>query len=110
MIPSERTLGLIGSAGGVEQIRPALIEPAIAQDWRVAVTLTPAAGAWLRELGEVERIEQVTGLPKELDYNVVYDELNDPNNHKVIVGDEVYVPISYNYRWVYVKESDLKSV
>ncbi|MEV5539438.1 peptidoglycan recognition family protein [Saccharopolyspora shandongensis] len=47
---------------------------------------------------------------KALDYNVVYDGLNNPNNHKVIVGDEVYVPISYNYRWVYVKESDLKSV
>ncbi|MEV0705240.1 flavoprotein [Saccharopolyspora sp. NPDC050389] len=61
---SVRTLGLIGSAaGGVEQIRPALIEPAIARGWRVAVTLTPAAGAWLRALGEVERIEQVTGLP-----------------------------------------------
>ncbi|MEV0705238.1 hypothetical protein AB0I53_46010 [Saccharopolyspora sp. NPDC050389] len=68
---SVRTLGLIGSAaGGVEQIRPALIESAI----------------------------------------VVYDGLNDPNNHEVIVGNEVYVPISYNYRWVYVKESDLKSV
>ncbi|PKW13113.1 flavoprotein [Saccharopolyspora spinosa] len=61
---SEWTLGLIGSAaGGVEKIRPALIEPAIARGWRVAVTLTPTAGWWLREFGETERIEQVTGLP-----------------------------------------------
>ncbi|MCI2424067.1 flavoprotein [Saccharopolyspora sp. K220] len=59
-----RTLGLIGSAaGGVERIRPALIEPAIARGWRVAVTLTPTAGGWLRPLGEIERIEQVTDLP-----------------------------------------------
>jgi hypothetical protein len=59
-----RTLGLIGSAaGGVERIRASLIEPAIASGWRVAVTLTPTAGTWLRVSGELERIEGVTGLP-----------------------------------------------
>ncbi|MBB5154565.1 flavoprotein [Saccharopolyspora phatthalungensis] len=59
-----RTLGLIATAaGGVERIRPALIEPAMARGWQVAVTLTPTAGRWLRALGETERIEQVTGLP-----------------------------------------------
>jgi hypothetical protein len=57
-------LGLIGSAaGGVEQIRRALVDPAISRGWRVAVTLTPTAGSWLRALGEVELIEQATGLP-----------------------------------------------
>lgn len=41
-------LGLIGSAaGGLERIRPALIEPAIARGWQVAVTLTPTGG-WIR--------------------------------------------------------------
>lgn len=61
---STRTLGLISSAaGGLERIRPALIEPAIARDWRVAVTLTPTAGTWLQDSGELEQIEAVTGLP-----------------------------------------------
>jgi len=31
--------------------------------WRVAVTLTPTAGTWLRRIGEVERLEELTGLP-----------------------------------------------
>jgi hypothetical protein len=61
---STPTLGLIGSAaGGVERIRASLIEPAIAQGWRVAVTVTPTAGTWLRANGELERIEAITGLP-----------------------------------------------
>lgn len=57
------TLGLIGSAaGGAEEIRPSIVEPALARGWRVAVTLTPTAATWLdnRELG---KIEQLTGLP-----------------------------------------------
>ncbi|TDD01228.1 flavoprotein [Saccharopolyspora terrae] len=61
---SARTLGLIGAAaGGVEQIRTSLVEPALARGWRVAVTLTPTAGSWLEDTGERQRIEQVTGLP-----------------------------------------------
>ncbi|MFB9568623.1 flavoprotein [Saccharopolyspora hordei] len=59
-----RTLGVIGcAAGGVEVLRTELVEPALARGWRVAVTLTPTAGTWLRATGEVERISQVTGLP-----------------------------------------------
>ncbi|WP_372907179.1 flavoprotein [Saccharopolyspora indica] len=59
-----RTLGVIGcGAGGVEGLRDGLVEPAIGRGWRVAVTLTPTAGAWLRAIGEVERIAQATGLP-----------------------------------------------
>lgn len=61
---STPTLGLIGSAaGGLEKIRPALIEPAIARGWQVAVTLTPTAGVWLEASGELEQIESATGLP-----------------------------------------------
>ncbi|MDA3627417.1 flavoprotein [Saccharopolyspora sp. WRP15-2] len=58
-----RTLGVVGcGAGGVEGIRGGLVEPAISRGWRVAVTLTPTAGSWLRATGELERIEEVTGL------------------------------------------------
>ncbi|WP_374703902.1 flavoprotein [Saccharopolyspora kobensis] len=58
-----RTLGVIGcGAGGVERLRGELVEPAIERGWQVAVTLTPTAGEWLRAIGEVERISQVTGL------------------------------------------------
>ncbi|MER6080187.1 flavoprotein [Streptomyces sp. NPDC001833] len=51
------------SAGGVETLRVGLVEPALARGWRVAVTLTPTAGCWLRMSGEVDRLEQLTGLP-----------------------------------------------
>ncbi|MER5389055.1 N-acetylmuramoyl-L-alanine amidase [Saccharopolyspora sp. NPDC002686] len=43
-----------------------------------------------------------------IDYNVGYDGVNDPNNHEVVIGRDTYVPVSYNHRWVYVKESDLE--
>lgn len=35
----------------------------MARGWQVAVTLTPTAGNWLRMIGEVERLEELTGLP-----------------------------------------------
>lgn len=57
-------LGLVGSAaGGLEKILPNLVEPMIERGWRVAVTLTPTAGTWLDATGDIEKIEQVTGLP-----------------------------------------------
>lgn len=57
-------LGLVGSAaGGVEEILPKLIEPMIERGWRVAVTLTPTAATWFEPTGDIEKIEQVTGLP-----------------------------------------------
>ncbi|SDR05115.1 flavoprotein [Actinopolyspora saharensis] len=61
---STHTLGLIGSAtDGLENIRTALVEPAIERGWQVAVTLTPTAGTWLEDTGELARIEAATGLP-----------------------------------------------
>ncbi len=58
------TLGLVGTgAGGVESLRAELVEPLIRSGWRVAVTLTPTAGEWLRDLGETDEIEKITGLP-----------------------------------------------
>lgn len=58
------TLGLVAcSAGGVEEIRERLIEPLLRDGWQVAVTLTPTASRWLRAIGEIDKIEGVTGLP-----------------------------------------------
>jgi phosphopantothenoylcysteine synthetase/decarboxylase len=58
------TLGLVGSAsGGVERIRSELVEPLVADGWRVAVTLTPTAGTWLHASGEAAALEQLTGYP-----------------------------------------------
>lgn len=57
-------MGLVCSAvGGVEQIRERLILPALGKGWQVGVTLTPTAATWLAVNGELERIEDVTGLP-----------------------------------------------
>lgn len=57
-------LGVVGTgAGGVEALRTGLVEPALGRGWRVAVTLTPTAGRWLRTIGEVDRLETLTGLP-----------------------------------------------
>lgn len=65
---STHTLGLIGSAtDGLENIRTSLVEPAIARGWQVAVTLTPTAGTWLDDNGELPRIEDTTGLPCRVD-------------------------------------------
>lgn len=63
-VSKSRVLGVVGtSAGGVETLRTGLVEPALARGWRVAVTLTPTAGRWLRMSGEVGRLEKLTGLP-----------------------------------------------
>lgn len=57
-------VGLVASsAGGVEDIRPQLVEPLLSMGHRVAVTLTPTAATWLAAIGETVRIEAVTGYP-----------------------------------------------
>jgi 3-polyprenyl-4-hydroxybenzoate decarboxylase len=59
-----RVLGLVASgAGGVEDLLPRLIKPAQEAGWTVAVTLTPTAGRWLAETGQLDEIEQATGYP-----------------------------------------------
>lgn len=61
-------VGLVASAvGGVETIRKAFVGPAQDRGWRVAVTLTPSAGAWLTESGELAELEALTGLPVRVD-------------------------------------------
>jgi hypothetical protein len=58
------TIGVVAAgAGGVETIRSGLVEPLLAGGHTVAITLTPTAGAWLRDIGEHQRLEEVTGLP-----------------------------------------------
>ncbi len=57
-------LGVVGSAAdGVQSLRTGIVEPALRAGWQVAVTLTPAATRWLAPLGEIERLEVLTGLP-----------------------------------------------
>ncbi|GAA2723101.1 flavoprotein [Cellulomonas aerilata] len=58
------TVALVAAAaGGVETIREGLVEPLLREGHTVAITLTPTAGAWLREIGEHRRLEEATGLP-----------------------------------------------
>ncbi|MGH3383256.1 MAG: flavoprotein [Nocardioidaceae bacterium] len=59
-----KVVGVVGcAAGGVEQLRIHLVEPLVARRHRVAVSLTPSAASWLREVGEVDQLAEVTGLP-----------------------------------------------
>jgi hypothetical protein len=61
-------LGVVGSgAGGLDELLPRLIRPAIDAGWTVAVTLTPTAGRWLGESGGLAEIESVTGYPVRVD-------------------------------------------
>lgn len=61
---SGRTLGLVcAAAGGIEQVREQLIEPMVEGGWTVAVTLTPNAATWLESIGEIGKIEAITGFP-----------------------------------------------
>jgi hypothetical protein len=55
---------LASACGGVERrLRTELVEPAVARGWRVAVTLTPSAGAWFAAAGELDRLRALTALP-----------------------------------------------
>lgn len=58
-----RPTSVAASAGGVEALRAGLVQPLIDEGHQVAVTLTPTAAAWLDHLGEVQRLETLTGLP-----------------------------------------------
>ena len=64
MTEQRRVIGVVGcSAGGLEGLCSELVEPLIQGSFAVAVTLTPTAAYWLGELGELEHLERVTGLP-----------------------------------------------
>lgn len=51
------------AAGGLDQLRQHLVVPLLNRGYRVAVSLTPTAGWWLSESGEVDTLETLTGLP-----------------------------------------------
>lgn len=59
-----RVLGVVVSgAGGVEDLLPGLVLPAIEAGWTVTVTATPTAGRWLTESGALADVERATGYP-----------------------------------------------
>ncbi|MGW3723199.1 flavoprotein [Streptomyces sp. NPDC005133] len=80
------------AADGIETLRTGLVEPAIALGWQVAVTLTPNAGRWLRASGELDQLEELTGLP-------VRDTPRLPTEHRPHPLADCYVvaPASANY-------------
>lgn len=73
------TLGLVCcSAGGVEEVRERLIEPLLQAGWHVAVTLTPTASRWLSAIGEIDKIEGVTGFPVRVEARLPNEESPHP--------------------------------
>src|ERR1700759_4002903 len=59
---ASRVLGVVVSgAGGVEDLVPGLVVPAIDAGWTVTVTATPTAARWLGESGALVEVEKVTG-------------------------------------------------
>jgi phosphopantothenoylcysteine synthetase/decarboxylase len=59
-----KVVGVVASsAGGVEHLRTALVQPLLERGYRVAVTLTPTAARWLDHIGETSKLTEVTGLP-----------------------------------------------
>jgi hypothetical protein len=59
-----RVLGLVvSSCGGVEsRLCDEIAGPAARRGWRLAVTLTPTAAAWLAHSGELDRVRSLTDL------------------------------------------------
>lgn len=57
-------VGVVGcAAGGLEHLSDALVEPLLARAHTVTVTLTPTAHDWLSSEGQVDKLEDLTGLP-----------------------------------------------
>lgn len=58
------SIGVVAaSAGGLDTLRTGLVQPLVDDGHQVAITLTPTAAAWLDYLGDVQRLEALTGLP-----------------------------------------------
>ena len=92
MSDGPRTLGLISSAsGGIERIRQELVEPLLHDGWQVAVTLTPTAGVWLRENGETDAIQDLTGFPVRVESRLPSEKSGHP-----LVTCYAVVPASAN--------------
>ena len=85
------SFGLVAaSAGGVETLRIGLVQPLVDDGHQVAITLTPTAAAWLDQLGERQRVEDLTGLPVRATPRL----FNEPKPHPtsdVLVGAPMIV-------------------
>ncbi|AYG03894.1 flavoprotein [Gryllotalpicola protaetiae] len=87
MTDSSPVVAVVGcAAGGLEELRPKLVQPLLAKGYRVAVTLTPVAGAWFRESGEAERIADITGLPVRSNPRLPTDASPHPTSDVVVVA------------------------
>ena len=51
-----------GQRRGSGELRISLVQPLVDDGHQIAVTLTPTAATWLDHLGEVERLQKLTGL------------------------------------------------
>jgi hypothetical protein len=74
-----------GTAGGVETLLTGLVRPLVDEGHQVVITLTPTAAMWLDHLGEVRRLETLTGLPVRCTPRLHHE----PNSHpksEVLVG------------------------
>lgn len=59
-----KVIGIVASAaGGVEDLRSALVEPLLNRGHEVFVVLTPTASAWMETNGERNKLATLTGLP-----------------------------------------------
>lgn len=62
--PATPVVGLVASgAGGAEGLLDGFVRPAVAQGWRVAITLTPTAARWFEAANLIAPLAELTGLP-----------------------------------------------
>ncbi|WP_112237492.1 flavoprotein [Kribbella monticola] len=79
-----KVVGVVASgAGGVEHLRSGLVEPLVALGHTVAVT--PAA-RWLEDIGEIGKLEAVTGLPVRSEPRLPGEERSHPRADAYVVG------------------------
>jgi Flavoprotein len=86
------TIGVVAaSAGGVEVLRTQLVPTPIDRGHTVAVTLTPTAGEWLRVTSELDKLQDLTGLPAR-------DQPRLPSEHRPHPPIDVFAaaPLSVN--------------
>lgn len=81
------TFGVVAcAAGGLEQLRPGLVEPLVTAGHTVAVTLTPSAATWLDALGETERLRELTGLAVRSEARLPWEPRTHPKVDAYVVA------------------------
>jgi hypothetical protein len=82
-----KAVGVVASsAGGLEHLRSQLVEPLLAMNLDVAVTLTPTAARWLDALGEIEKLAEVTGLPVRVRSRLPSEASDHPKIHAIVAA------------------------